>query len=60
MAEGAKRRSARLLALEESKGEKAVLALPVELQQKRADEYSNIRKRGRKRIKEIDEVLYAP
>lgn len=56
MADGAKRRSARLLALEESKSERAVLALPVDLQQKRANRHPNLRKRGRKRTREIDWV----
>ncbi|ONK55384.1 uncharacterized protein A4U43_UnF4010 [Asparagus officinalis] len=55
MAEGdKKRRSSRLLALEETKCERAVLALPVDFRQKKVDGRSNLQKRGRKRIRGIE------
>lgn len=59
MADGdKKRRSSRLLALEETKCERAVLALPVDFRQKKVDGRSNLQKRGRKRIRGIEGVFY--
>lgn len=52
MAEGAQRRSARLLAIEELKTDKAILALPVDFQQMKDN-----RKRGRKKTIEVHEVI---